>query len=84
MVRATGAEVVFVSYPLAKAGRVNEVIRQIATEKNAGLIDVEKVFARHLEITPAEELFEPDGHLTDQGYALVADLVAADVSKRKR
>jgi len=84
MVRATGAEAVFVSYPLAESDRVNKVIRQVASEKNAGLIDIEPTFSQHLQITHTKVLFEPDGHLTNQGYALVADLVAADVSRRKQ
>jgi hypothetical protein len=56
----------------------------VAAEKKAGLIDIETTFAQHLQISPAKEFFEPDGHLTDLGYGLVADLVAADVSRRKQ
>jgi len=84
MVRTTGAEVVFMSYPTAGDGHVNDVLRRVAAEKQAPWIDVEAAFQNRLKTTPKEELFVPDGHLTDKGYALMSELVVADIRQRKQ
>ena len=84
MVRTTGAEVVFMSYPTAGYGHVNDVLRRVAAEKQAPWIDVEAAFQNRLKTTPKEELFVPDGHLTDKGYALMSELVVADIRQRKQ
>jgi lysophospholipase L1-like esterase len=84
IVRATGSEVVFLSYPLAGDGKANDVLRRVANEKKVALIDLEAAFTKRLENTPREDLFAPDGHLTNKGYALIADLVAPDIRKRKQ
>jgi hypothetical protein len=84
IVRATGSEVVFLSYPLAGDGKANDVLRRVANEKKVALIDLEAAFTKRLENIPREDLFAPDGHLTNKGYALIADLVAPDIRKRKQ
>jgi len=74
--RETGGEVVLLTTHLP--GGYNAIIRQVAGESGAGLVDVERTFAG----CDAAGLLECDGvHLTAQGQRLLADAVFSSLAK---
>lgn len=82
MAQARGAQVVLLSYPFPSVA--NTVLRRTAQAAGLGWIDIETAFANALIDTPRDALYVADGHLTDRGYGIVADLVAADAVSRLR
>ena len=84
MVRSTGAQVVFLSYPFTGVANVNEALRRVAGEEHASLTDIETAVTKRLSTTAKEQIFAPDGHFTNAGYAMVAQLAAAEITRRKQ
>jgi lysophospholipase L1-like esterase len=79
-VRRAGGEIVFLTYPFQS--NLNTLVRHVARTSGAPVVDLERDFTNRLASVPRDELFVADGHLNDRGYAIVADLVAADVKFR--
>ena len=79
---ARGVPFVFMEYPLNTT--VNAVMRAVAGEEGAVLVENERVFRTLLAGgTPFEALFSPDGHCNEHGYAILAErLYAALVHER--
>lgn len=80
-VRASGAQPVFLSYPFLKPD-LEGAARAAALAGGAGWVDVRPVFDSLLQRRPRRDLFVPDGHLNDAGYAVLGGLVADDAARR--
>lgn len=81
LARGAGAGVVLLSYPRGEDLHTR-VAADVAAETGCGWLDVRPAFARALESRPVEELFIPDGHCTDDGYAILGAAVAEDAAVR--
>ncbi|MBI4880964.1 MAG: SGNH/GDSL hydrolase family protein [Planctomycetes bacterium] len=81
--RAEGAVLALLVYP-EQQDTVESAARAVASEQDVDLIDVRAAFAELLRARPRAELFIADGHCTDAGYAVIADLVAAHVLEHAR
>ncbi len=76
--RDHGARPVLLTYPVWH-GELRGVFAEIARENGAELVDLDPAFARALSRRGREELFVPNGHCSDAGYRIVADVVASHV-----
>ncbi len=77
-----GATPVLLSYPLLIAG-TEGALQQIHSDLKVDTIDVRAAFDKELLTRPREELFCADHrHCSDAGYAILADLVLADLLAR--
>jgi len=76
-----GARLVYLTYPKpywsSRANSTIATILDVAAATGAPLIDLGPVFAKLLESHRKDELYVPDGHLTDLGYRLMAEEMAA-------
>jgi len=79
--RRSGADAVFLSYPFPSP-LIEQVASRVAASTGSGWLNIRAMFDARLKTTTREELFVPDGHLNDCGYALVAQAVATDVRRR--
>lgn len=79
---AAGATPLVLSYPFCP-GDVSAIQSQVASTQGARWIDVCSRFERELETRPWHELFVPDGHCTEAGYAIIAELVAEAILERR-
>jgi hypothetical protein len=79
--RAAGAIPVFLSYPIPR-GPVDLAAKAVAQETGASWIPMWPEFEERLATRRREDLFVPDGHCTDEGYGVVAHLVAKDALER--
>ncbi|MCR9244449.1 MAG: SGNH/GDSL hydrolase family protein [bacterium] len=80
---AAGAAVIVLGYPShdpARARTQADAARRIG----ARWLDLSPHFARELRGRERSELFIRDGHCTDAGYGLIADLVADEVAELLR
>jgi hypothetical protein len=82
LARARGARVVFCSYPGSTPPALAHAARRAADETGAGWLDVGAEFERRVPPAERETYFVPDGHSSDRGYALLAEVVAGDLSRR--
>jgi lysophospholipase L1-like esterase len=73
-----GIRVVIVGYPFPHPG-LEAIQRKVAAKLAAPFIDVRARFDHELQTRAREELFVRDGHCTDAGYVLIAELVAPTV-----
>ncbi len=71
--KAAGAEVILVSYPTGRA-LTDPELEALAAEGTPTLM-LPEVFRAQQHATPDTELFAPDGHCNDAGYALMANQV---------
>ena len=74
--RRSGAEVVVLSYPTGNA-RASQ--REAARMLGARWAPVKARFDEELETRTRSELFVPDGHCSDAGYELIAEVVSEHV-----
>lgn len=72
--RNAGATPVFLTYPTA--GSAGRVLRRVAEQLDAELIDVAARFAELLGDRDYAEVRSADGHVDDEGYRLMATAVA--------
>lgn len=82
-VRAAGARCVLLTYPggaFARPG-LNEDIRAAAVELGVDLIDVEARFSELAASEDTQRLYVADGHCSDLGNAVIAELCAADARR---
>ena len=73
-----GIRVVIIGYPFPHPG-LKAIQRRVATELAVPFVDVCERFDHELRSRAREELFVRDGHCSDVGYALIAELVAPTV-----
>ncbi len=69
--QAAGARLVIHSYPFA--GPQNAMLRLAAYEIDCPYVSHVESFLQRLRSVPHEQLYVPDGHCTDEGYAMMAD-----------
>jgi hypothetical protein len=81
LARAAGADPVLLSYPFHSQD-LETLASRVASRTAAGWINIRELFDARLKTTAREELFVPDGHLSDKGYHLVASVIAADARQR--
>lgn len=74
MVRIAGASPVFVAYHVTQ--RSDEVVRHVATEHDVVFLEMSRSFRQRLAARRWEEVRAPDGHCNDEGYRLMAAIVA--------
>ena len=74
-VRAGGARPILISYPFPSLD-TEEVMEDVAGETGCCWLNVRVEFDRLLETGRREDYFVPDGHLNDNGYRVLAGLVA--------
>lgn len=79
--RRAGAAIVLASYPF-QYGDVDEAMRRVGAEANVPWINVHAEFERRLQGRPRSDLFVPDGHCNDRGYALMAQIISHDLRER--
>jgi len=72
--RSRGSRVVLGNYPFIDE-QVIEVMDQLSEEFQLSHVPVYKTFQELLKTEPNEELFVSDGHCTDRGYGIMADLI---------
>jgi len=70
-----GTAVVLVTYPFLQEGTLR-VQQQVAEDLGIGLAHVTDRFTEELKTRDRTELFVPDGHCNDGGYALIAEVTA--------
>jgi lysophospholipase L1-like esterase len=75
-----GIRVVVIGYPFPHPG-LEAVQRKVASQLSAPFVDVRERFDRELETRRREDLFVRDGHCSDAGYAILAELVSPVVSR---
>ena len=75
-----GAHVLILSYPEATP-MVDKTPRQVAAATGADWLDLRPGFAEALRSRSRTDLFIPDGHCKDQGYEVMARLVADRILK---
>lgn len=75
LARARGVKLVLVGYPYFQEP-VERVQREVAAAAGVPFVAVRERFDRELQTRARTELFVPDGHCNDAGYAIVAELVA--------
>lgn len=75
LARARGVKLVLVGYPYFQEP-VERVQREVAAAAGIPFVAVRERFDRELQTRARTELFVPDGHCNDAGYAIVAELVA--------
>ena len=73
-IRSAGAKPVFLSYPVPQSAR--DVLRAIAGELDVKFIDVQELFPVRMGTRRWNDVRAPDGHCNDEGYRLMAELVA--------
>lgn len=74
LARQAGAIPVFVSYFIAQLS--DDVMRTIAAELGVAFVAVVENFRLRVAPRPMEEVKSPDGHCNDEGYRIVATIVA--------
>lgn len=82
-VRAAGARCVLLTYPggaFARPG-LNEDIRATAAETGVDLLDVEERFSELGATEGSQRLYVADGHCSDLGNAVIAELCAANARR---
>jgi tetratricopeptide (TPR) repeat protein len=80
-IRNANAEPVLIGYPFRSP--VGAVLEKVAAETRTGWIDLSEQIEQRLATgVRREELFVPDGHLSDVGYAVLAETVSKDVLLR--
>ena len=77
---SNGAKVVILNYPFYQS-KVQESQDETAVAIGADVAAVSDRFKSELTSCEREDLFVPDGHCNDGGYALMAEVVAALVMK---
>lgn len=75
------AQVVLLSYPRGEASHAT-IAASVAEDEGCGWLDVRPRFTAALKEHPVAEVFIPDGHCADLGYAILAAAVAEDVVAR--
>ncbi|MBX3025612.1 hypothetical protein KF840_11965 [bacterium] len=77
-VRDSGAEVVLITYPSEQDAYrfASQVIREVAAETGAPLIDLGVQFRALCPAPPCPDIFYPDGHPTAAGHAAAGERVA--------
>jgi lysophospholipase L1-like esterase len=74
LVRNAGATPVFVSYHVEQSS--DGVMGAVATELGVALVGMHEGFERRLGPRRWEEVQAPDGHCNDEGYRMMAAIVA--------
>ncbi|MFY9343244.1 MAG: hypothetical protein WAT39_12180, partial [Planctomycetota bacterium] len=77
--RARGVAVVLVSYPFRQHD-VERAQRDMAEASGLRFVAVHERFEREIAAGRRAELFVADGHCTDAGYGLIAELVAEAIA----
>lgn len=80
--RARGARPVLLTYPFWHDEHRRAMAR-VAQATGAELVDLNPAFARALATRKREELFAPNGHCSDEGYRLMAEVVAEHVQAER-
>ncbi|MFY9345615.1 MAG: GDSL-type esterase/lipase family protein [Planctomycetota bacterium] len=73
-IRAAGAQPVLLGYP--GSNRAGSYLRQAAAAHGAAFLDVHQQFDERRGPRPLMDLRAPDGHCNDDGYRLMAEIVA--------
>jgi hypothetical protein len=80
-IRNANAEPVIIGYPFRSP--VGVVLAKVAAETRAGWLDLSDAIEQRLAAgTRRDDLFVPDGHLSDAGYGVLAETVSKDVLLR--
>ncbi len=79
MARRNGTRVVVLSYPFYSPEVEPEQIAAAAT-LGASFVPVRERFDAELKARPRSDLFVRDGHCSDAGYAIVAEMVAEQIA----
>jgi lysophospholipase L1-like esterase len=74
-IRESGARPVFLTYPVHQ--QAEAVLRETAAELNLPFLEVRSLFQQQLGQRKWEQLRAPDGHCNDEGYRLMASVIAA-------
>lgn len=74
--REQGAEVLLCTYPW-NGGSIERAQRAAAEKEHVRFVDLATRFDVLLRTRKREELFVPDGHCNDAGYAIIAEEIAA-------
>lgn len=82
MCRQHGARLVLLLYP--EPIGLEPAVRRVCQAGLAALVDPQPRFAEELQRRNWSELFASDGHCNDAGYALLAEIVCADLQTRAR
>ncbi|HEX5052111.1 MAG TPA: GDSL-type esterase/lipase family protein [Planctomycetota bacterium] len=77
--RSRGVQLVVLGYPFAQP-MVEQAQREAARSLGVPFVAIRERFDRELRTRAREDLFVPDGHCSDAGYALIADLVSQAVA----
>jgi len=80
--RDAGVSVVLATYPHQSPHAAT--IRRVASQDGVSLLDIHAAFDAALAAQPDLDLFVPDAHCNDDGYRLMAEVVAGDVVARAR
>lgn len=73
--RLAGARPILLSYPFVSEP-TESVINDVSIYLKVPQINLYPVFEKELKTKRREELFVPDGHCSDEGYGLIASIVA--------
>jgi lysophospholipase L1-like esterase len=76
--RRAGAQVLLLCYP-ERLALMDDLSEQVARDEHTWWVDPSPAFAQALRTRPRDQLFVPDGHCNDAGYALMAEQVAAEI-----
>jgi lysophospholipase L1-like esterase len=72
--RLAGAVPLVLCYPFGN--RPDEALRSAAEARDEGFVEVGRLFAQRMGTRSAAELKAPDGHCNDEGYRIMAEIVA--------
>ncbi len=75
--RARGARPAFLSYP-NPLPPVDAVMEKLSEEMGVPRLDLRAEFERALRTRSRQDLFVPDGHCNEEGYGIIARVVARD------
>jgi len=73
---------VLITYPMYTD--INKDIREFSLEKNALIVDAEKIFNNLFTENKPEKYFVRDGHLNNEGYRILAEEIGNVLSRQSR
>jgi lysophospholipase L1-like esterase len=76
LAKASGARLVVVNYPAPPPGWLPRALERAADQSGAPWVDPGGAFDDRTQTRRPEEIFIPDGHLTTEGYAILAEILA--------